>query len=109
MPFTKRQDSNLGNPKTAETTINMKSITQVPIDQDSLHKIIFHHFDKDTNIGDIKELADGWSSVAYSVELRDRDFDIIIKLGIPDGIPLQIYEHKLIETEIITIELIRAQ
>lgn len=85
----------------------MKSKSQVPISQELVRKIVNHHFPTDTKMGNIEELSDGWSSVAYSVELPEESFDIIIKLGIPEEIPLQIYEHKLIETEVGAIELVK--
>ncbi len=84
----------------------MKSVTQVPIETDAIYKIVYHHFGNDTIIGDIKELSEGWWSVAYSVKLPEKDFDIIIKLKVPNGTNTQIYEHKVMETEIRAIELI---
>ncbi len=85
----------------------MKSITQKPISNGSIVKIVHHHFGDETKIGNIQELADGWSSVAYSIELLEKKYDIIIKVEIPKDIPIQIYEHKLIETEIRAIELVK--
>ncbi len=85
----------------------MKSITQKLIPLESVRKIIHHHFGSRTQIGEIYELTDGWWSVAYSVELPDIEYDIIIKLKIPDGLKTQIYEFAAMETEIKVLEFIK--
>jgi aminoglycoside phosphotransferase (APT) family kinase protein len=84
----------------------MKSKTQKPITRNELVKILKYHFGDNVNIGEIKELAEGWYSVAYSVELPDLHFNVIIKLQVPKESRCQIYEFKALETEIKVMELI---
>lgn len=85
----------------------MKSSTQKPISIESIVKIVHHNFGEETKVGEVHELSDGWWSVAYSVDFPEKDFDIIIKLNIPDSIQTQIYEFKAMETEINVLKFIK--
>ena len=63
----------------------MLSVTQAPISQDKIRMMIKHHYGNDIEIGKIDELADGFYSVAYSIELPTLDFDLILKLEPPSN------------------------
>ncbi|MCY3410088.1 MAG: aminoglycoside phosphotransferase family protein [Candidatus Heimdallarchaeota archaeon] len=86
----------------------MRSVTQQVASEKDIQDIIRHHFDN-TPIGMISLLSDGWYSVAYDVELPEMDFDVIIKLDIPDPSHTQIYEHSCLRTEVESIEFLKNQ
>jgi aminoglycoside phosphotransferase (APT) family kinase protein len=78
----------------------MKSVTQAPVSIENVKKAVYEHFGQNTKIGVITELSEGYYSVAYSIELPGKDYDIILKVAPEKLGHQQIYEQNCIEIEI---------
>jgi len=61
---------------------------------------------KNIQIGEITKLDEGYSSIAYAVELINLDYNIVIKFAPPDLDYQLIYEQKGLETEVEFVKIL---
>jgi aminoglycoside phosphotransferase (APT) family kinase protein len=71
----------------------MYSLTKTPIDTDTIFLLTKDAFGKNTKIGEITELTDGWFCSAFSVQLLEKDFDVVLKVAPPPDVPTLTYER----------------
>ncbi len=85
----------------------IRSRTKKSVARADLLKIIMHHFGKNTQVGKIKELDDGYYSIAYDIEITNLEYNIVIKFAPPSLKHQLIYEQKGIDTEVAFIKLLQ--
>ena len=84
----------------------IRSRTKSPVKKADLTKIVEHHFGIDSQIISIEELGEGYYSIAYSIEISELDYNIVIKFAPPSLDYQLIYEQKGIETEVEFIKIL---
>ncbi|UYP48780.1 hypothetical protein NEF87_005065 [Candidatus Lokiarchaeum ossiferum] len=87
--------------------MNVQSATKQILSIENIKKVVQIHYGIDVSIGKIMELSEGYYSTAYSIELLDFDFDIVLKAAPIDNLHQLTYEFHGIETEIKILQMLQ--
>ena len=78
----------------------MYSLTKKPLNEELIVLLTQDAFGKDIKIGEITELTDGWFCSAYSIKLKDMDFDTVLKVAPPSDVPTLTYERGITRVDV---------
>jgi Ser/Thr protein kinase RdoA (MazF antagonist) len=84
------------------------SLSKTSVPAKAIHKIVHHHFGAQRAIRILDELTDGLYNAAYRIELSD-GLACILKVAPPDHVRVLRYERGIMQAEVETMRLVRAQ